>query len=359
MLRGGHCGRAVELRLLGAVTRVGINGFGRMGRLALRAGWGGPGLSFAHLNEVAGDAAAAAHLLTFDSVHGRFAHDVTGAGETLTIDETSLTYSSIADPGDVPWDDLGVEIVLECTGRFRTRETLESYFARGVRKVVVAAPVKQGALNVVVGVNDDRYDPALHDVLTAASCTTNCLAPIVKVIHEGIGILRGSITTLHDMTNTQTVVDAPQADLRRARASSVSLIPTTTGSATAIGLIFPDLAGKLNGLAVRVPLLNASLTDCVFDVARPTSAEEVNGLLADAALGSLAGILGYEERPLVSVDYKDDPRSAVVDALSTLVVDGTHVKILAWYDNEWGYANRLVELARIAVGLPAATAPGR
>jgi glyceraldehyde 3-phosphate dehydrogenase len=196
----------------------------------------------------------------------------------------------------------------------------------------------------------------LHDVLTAASCTTNCLAPIVKVIHEGIGILRGSITTLHDMTNTQTVVDAPHADLRRARAANISLIPTTTGSATAIGLIFPGLEGKLNGLAVRVPLLNASLTDCVFDVARPTSVAEVNGLLADAALGPLAGILGYEERPLVSVDYKDDPRSAVVDALSTLVVDGTHVKVLAWYDNEWGYANRLVELARIAAGLSAATA---
>jgi glyceraldehyde 3-phosphate dehydrogenase len=359
MLRGCLRGRTVELRLLGSVTRVGINGFGRMGRLALRAGWGGPGLSFAHINEIAGDAATAAHLLTFDSIHGRFDHDVTSAGETLAVDETPLTYSCIADPGAVPWDEFGVDVVLECTGRFRTRETLEGYFGRGVRKVVVAAPVKQGALNVVLGVNDDRYDPALHHVLTAASCTTNCLAPIVKVINEGIGILRGSITTLHDMTNTQTVVDAPHTDLRRARASSVSLIPTTTGSATAIGLIFPELAGKLNGLAVRVPLLNASLTDCAFDVARPTSVHEVNGLLADAALGSLAGILGYEERPLVSVDYKDDPRSAVVDALSTLVVDGTHVKILAWYDNEWGYANRLVELARIAAGLPAATAAGR
>jgi glyceraldehyde 3-phosphate dehydrogenase len=347
------------LRLLAAVTRVGINGFGRMGRLALRAGWGGPGLSFAHINETAGDAATAAHLLLFDSVHGRFEHDVTGAGETLAIDEAPVTYSRIADPGAVPWDAYGVEIVLECTGRFRTRETLDAYFGRGVRKVIVAAPVRQGALNVVVGVNDDRYDPALHDVLTAASCTTNCLAPIVKVVHEGIGILRGSITTLHDMTNTQTVVDAPHTDLRRARAASVSLIPTTTGSATAIGLIFPELEGKLDGLAVRVPLLNASLTDCVFDVARPTSVDEVNALLADAALGSLAGILGYEERPLVSVDYKDDPRSGVVDALSTMVVDGTHVKILAWYDNEWGYANRLVELARIAAGPPVSGAAGR
>jgi glyceraldehyde 3-phosphate dehydrogenase len=357
VLRRGEPGRAVEMRLLREVTRIGINGFGRMGRLALRAGWGEPDLTFAHINEIAGDAATAAHLLTFDSIHGRFHCDATGAGETLTIDGVPLSYSRVADPGAVPWGEHGVDVVLECTGRFRTRESLERYFERGVSKVIVAAPVKQGALNIVVGVNDDRYDPALHDVLTAASCTTNCLAPIVKVIHEGIGILRGSITTLHDMTNTQTVVDAPHKDLRRARASSVSLIPTTTGSATAIGLIFPELEGKLNGLAVRVPLLNASLTDCVFDVARPTTVEEVNGLLAEAALGSLAGILGYEERPLVSVDYKDDPRSAVVDALSTMVVDGSHVKILAWYDNEWGYANRLVELARIAAaGLPVVAA---
>jgi glyceraldehyde 3-phosphate dehydrogenase len=338
------------------VTRVGINGFGRMGRLALRAGWGAPGLAFAHVNEIAGDAATAAHLLSFDSVHGRFGHDVAAVGATLEIDGTPLTYGSVAAPGDVPWEEHGVEVVLECTGRFRTRAQLDAYFTRGVRKVIVAAPVKEGALNIVVGVNDDRYDPGVHDVLTAASCTTNCLAPVVKVIHEGIGVLRGSITTLHDMTNTQTIVDAAHDDLRRARASSVSLIPTTTGSATAIGLIFPELEGRLNGLAVRVPVLNASLTDCVFEVARRTSVEEVNGLLARAAAGPLAGILGYEERPLVSVDYKDDPRSAIVDALSTLVVDGTHVKILAWYDNEWGYANRLIDLARMAGGVPVAGA---
>jgi glyceraldehyde 3-phosphate dehydrogenase len=249
----------------------------------------------------------------------------------------------------VPWDELGVEVVLECTGAFRTIEKLSPYREqRGVRKVVVAAPVKDDqALNVVVGVNDDRYDPARHDVVTAASCTTNCLAPVVKVVHEGIGIARGSITTLHDLTNTQTIVDAPHKDLRRARAAGVSLIPTTTGSATAIGLIFPELQGRLDGLAVRVPLLNASLTDCVFEVARPTTVEEVNGLLRAAAEGPLAGILGYETRPLVSIDFKDDPRSAIVDAPSTMVTDGTQVKILAWYDNEWGYANRLVELARI------------
>ena len=329
--------------------RVGINGFGRMGRLALRAGWGHGDLEFVHVNELHGDATTAAHLLTFDSVHGRWPRDVRAAGgDRLLVDDATISYGGAATPGDVPWDERGVDIVLECTGAFRRLEQLAPYFARGVRKVVVAAPVKEdGALNVVVGVNDHEYDPARHDVVTAASCTTNCLAPVVKVVHEGIGIARGSITTLHDLTNTQTIVDAPHKDLRRARAASMSLIPTSTGSATAIGLIFPELLGRLDGLAVRVPLLNASLTDCVFEVERSTTVEEVNGLLAAAAAGPLAGILGYEERPLVSIDYKDDPRSGIVDALSTRVTDGTQVKILAWYDNEWGYANRLVELAGI------------
>ncbi len=334
-------------------ARVGINGFGRMGRLALRAAWGWPELAFTHVNELHGDAATAAHLLTFDSIHGRWSEDVHGDEESLTIEGTAVSYSGASEPGDVPWDEMGVEIVLECSGRFRTRESLDAYFRQGVRKVIVAAPVKEGALNLVVGVNDHLYEPQRHDLLTAASCTTNCLAPVVKVIHEGLGIVHGQITTLHDMTNTQTIVDAPHKDLRRARAANVSLIPTTTGSATAIGLIFPELEGKLNGLAVRVPLLNASLTDCVFEVSRPTTVEEVNALLEAAADGPLAGILGYERRPLVSVDFKDDPRSGIVDAPSTMVTDGTQVKILAWYDNEWGYANRLVELARtVASSLP-------
>jgi glyceraldehyde 3-phosphate dehydrogenase len=328
-------------------ARVGINGFGRMGRLALRAAWGWPELAFAHVNELGGDASTAAHLLTFDSIHGRWSEDVHGDGDVLAVNGTTLGYSSAAEPGDVPWRELGVEIVLECSGKFRTPGVLDAYFQQGVRKVIVAAPVKKEALNLVVGINDHLYDPQRHHLLTAASCTTNCLAPVVKVIHEGIGIRHGQITTLHDMTNTQTVVDAPHKDLRRSRAANVSLIPTTTGSATAIGLIFPELEGKLNGLAVRVPLLNASLTDCVFEVARPTTVEEVNGLLDAAATGPLAGILGYERRPLVSVDFKDDPRSAIVDAPSTMVTDETQVKILAWYDNEWGYANRLVELARV------------
>ncbi|MEJ7781192.1 MAG: ArsJ-associated glyceraldehyde-3-phosphate dehydrogenase [Solirubrobacteraceae bacterium] len=335
------------------MTRVAINGFGRMGRLALRAAWGREDLRFVHVNEPKGDAATAAHLLCFDSVHGRWDRAAGGDGDTLTVDGRALAYSDAAEPGDVRWDEHGVDVVLECSGRFLTMAALEPYFERGVKKVVVAAPVKDDrALNVVVGVNDDRYEPAVHDVVSAASCTTNCLAPLVKVLHEGLGIRRGSITTLHDVTNTQTIVDAPHKDLRRARAASLSLIPTTTGSATAIGLIFPELEGRLDGLAVRVPLLNASLTDAVFEVGRPTTVEEVNALLRAAADGPLQGILGYEERPLVSVDYKDDPRSGIVDALSTMVTDATQVKVLAWYDNEWGYANRMVELAgTVAAGL--------
>ncbi len=332
------------------VSRVAINGFGRMGRLALRAAWDRDDMRLVHVNELHGDAATAAHLLCFDSVHGRWDREASGDGDALTVGGTAISYGSAATPGDVPWAEHGAEIVLECSGAFRSIESLAPYFEQGVRKVIVAAPVKDDrAMNIVVGVNDDRYDPAVHDVVTAASCTTNCLAPLVKVLHEGIGILRGSVTTLHDMTNTQTLVDAPHKDLRRARAASLSLIPTTTGSATAIGLIVPELQGKLDGLAVRVPLLNASLTDAVFEVARPTTTDEVNGLMKAAADGPLAGILGYEERPLVSVDYKDDPRSAILDALSTMVTDETQVKVLAWYDNEWGYANRLVELAA-AVG---------
>ncbi|OAN46457.1 type I glyceraldehyde-3-phosphate dehydrogenase [Chloroflexus islandicus] len=327
-------------------VRVGINGFGRIGRLALRAAWGWPELEFAHINEIGGDAAVAAHLLTFDSVHGRWPHEAHGEGAQLVIDGKPVGYSQIKDPGAVPWAAAGVEIVLEATGKFRTPEQLAAYFAAGVKKVIVAAPVKGEALNIVMGVNDHWYDPARHHLLTAASCTTNCLAPIVKVIHEGIGIRHGMITTIHSSTNTQSVHDQPHKDLRRARASSLSLVPTTTGSATAIGLIFPELQGKLDGQAVRVPLLNASLTDCVFEMARPTTVAEVNGLLRAAAEGPLKGILAYETRPLVSIDFVTDPHSAIVDSLCTMVTDGTQVKIYAWYDNEWGYANRYVELAR-------------
>jgi len=335
------------------MTRIGINGFGRMGRLAFRAAWGRDDLSIVHINEVKGGPATAAHLLEFDSVHGRWAKQIVASENSVSVEGHEIAFTEASKPGEVPWESSAVDIVLECSGKMLTREALEPYFARGVQKVIVAAPVKQDALNVVMGVNDNLYDPKIHDIITAASCTTNCLAPVVKVIHGSLGIKHGMITTIHDVTNTQTMVDAPHKDLRRARSALVSLVPTTTGSATAIALIYPELKGKLNGIAVRVPLLNASLTDCVFEVERPTTVEEVNAFLKTAAEGELIGILGYEGRPLVSVDFLNDPRSSIIDALSTMVVDGTQVKILAWYDNEWGYVNRMVELtAKVAASLP-------
>lgn len=326
--------------------KIAINGFGRMGRLAARALWGHPEVELVHVNEIGGDAACAAHLLYFDSVHGRWDRECSGEGAQMVVDGKNISYSSCKNPADVPWADLGVDIVMDATGKHRTPETLAPYFAAGVKKVVVAAPVKTDAVNIVMGVNEHEYDPQKHRVVTAASCTTNCLAPIVKVIHENLGIKHGMITTIHDMTNTQSILDTPHKDLRRARASSMSLIPTSTGSATAIGMIFPELLGRLDGVAVRVPLLNASLTDCTFELSRATTVGEVNGLLKAAADGPLQGILGYEERPLVSVDYVNDPRSSIIDALSTMVTQGTQVKILSWYDNEWGYANRYAELTR-------------
>jgi len=336
------------------MVRIGINGFGRIGRLAFRAAWGRDDLSILHINELKGGPQTAAHLLEFDSVHGKWLRRIDSSRDSIFVENREIAFTDLSQPGDVPWESSAVDIVLECSGKMLTTETLKPYFERGVRKVLVAAPVKQGALNLVMGVNDHLYDPEKHDIITAASCTTNCLAPIVKVIHEGIGIRHGLITTIHDVTNTQTIVDAPHKDLRRARSALTSLVPTTTGSATAITLIYPELQGKLNGVAVRVPLLNASLTDCVFEVERATTVNEVNGLLKTAAEGTLAGILGCEGRPLVSVDFLNDPRSSIIDALSTMVVDGTQVKILAWYDNEWGYANRMVELAaKIAASLPA------
>ena len=338
--------------------RVGINGMGRIGRLVLRAAMGaaerqgddpraGNRLDVVHLNEIKGGAAATAHLVEFDSVQGRWRTAIAAEGAgAINIGGTRLGFSEHARPGDVPWGDLGVEVVLECTGKFLSPETLQGHLDRGAKRVIVAAPVKfDSVLNVVVGVNHDLYDPARHPIVTAASCTTNCLAPVVKVVHEAIGIRHGQITTIHDPTNTNVVVDAPHKDLRRARSAMLSLQPTTTGSATAIALIYPELKGKLNGHAVRAPVLNASLTDCVFEMTRGTTAEEVNELFRVAASGPLAGILGYETRPLVSADYARDTRSSIVDAPSTMVTDGTLLKVYAWYDNEMGYACRMVDLA--------------
>ena len=326
--------------------RVGINGFGRMGRLTLRAAWDNPELQFVQINDPAGDAATLAHLLEFDSIHGRWDRGITADGEALVIDGTRIPVTRNKDIAATDWS--GCDVVIESSGKFRKPDVLQPYLDQGVKRVVVTAPVKSpGVLDVVVGVNHHRFDPAQHRIVSAASCTTNCFAPVVKVIHEGIGIRHGSLTTIHSLTNTQVIVDAPHKDLRRARACGSSLIPTSTGSATAIAEIFPELKGRLNGHAVRVPLTNASLTDCVFEVERATTVEEVNALLKTAADGVLAGILGYETRPLVSLDYRTDPRSSIVDALSTLVINGTQVKLYAWYDNEWGYVNRTAELVQL------------
>ena len=326
--------------------KVGINGFGRIGRLALRASWDWPDFEFVQINDPAGDAETHAHLINFDSVHGRWHREAGAEGDSVVIEGKRIKVTANKTIADTDWS--GCDLVLEASGKMKSVAVLQAYLDQGVKRVVVCAPVKEeGALNVVMGVNQHLFDPAQHHIVTAASCTTNCLAPVVKVIHESLVIRHGSITTIHDLTNTQSILDTPHKDLRRARASGMSLIPTTTGSATAIAEIFPELRGKLNGHAVRVPLANASLTDCVFEVERATSAEEVNALLKAAAEGPLKNILGYEERPLVSIDYRTDPRSSIIDALSTMVINGTQVKLYAWYDNEWGYANRTVELARM------------
>jgi len=338
--------------------KVGINGFGRIGRLALRAAMGaaerphgdpyrGNRLDVVHINETKGGAAAAAHLLEFDSVQGRWRADIAAPTPSeITINGVVIGYTEHEEPAQIPWGDLGVDLVLECTGKFLTPESLQSHLDRGAKRVIVAAPVKTGnVLNIVFGINHSLYDPARHAIVTAASCTTNCLAPVVSVVHEAIGIRHGQITTIHDPTNTNKVVDALHKDLRRARSAMTSLAPTTTGSATAIALIYPELKGKLNGHAVRAPVLNASLTDCVFELKRETTVEEVNALFEVAAAGPLAGILGYEPRPLVSADYARDTRSSIIDGLSTMVTDGTLLKIYAWYDNEMGYSCRMVDLA--------------
>ncbi len=327
-------------------VRIGINGLGRIGRLTLRCLQSLPDVELSRINDPGGDAATFAHLLEFDSVHGHWSpgQGIRAEGDAIIIDGYAIAFSANRGYGDSDWSQC--DVVIEASGTVKKNAQLSPYFDQGVARVVVSAPLKdKDVLNVVVGVNDDLYDPVLHRVVTAASCTTNCLAPVVKVIHETYGIRHGSMTTVHDITNTQTILDAPHKDLRRARACGMSLIPTTTGSAKAITAIFPELTGKLNGHAIRVPLANASLTDMVFELERQVTVEEVNAALKAASEGELAGILGYEERPLVSIDYRTDPRSAIIDALSTMVINGTQLKLYAWYDNEWGYANRTAELA--------------
>jgi len=342
--------------------KIGINGLGRMGRLTLRAALDGvmEGVDFEFMqsNDPAGDATTMAHLLNFDSVHGRSSHQsdvdndviVVRANQSVQTHRLThrLTHSQNIAINDTDWS--ACDLVIEASGKFKTKAELQHYLDQGVKRVIVTAPVKEdGVLNVVVGVNHELYDADQFPIVTAASCTTNCLAPVVKVLHESVGIKHGSMTTIHDITNTQTIIDKGHKDLRRARACGMSLIPTTTGSATAITHIFPELKGKLNGHAVRVPLTNASLTDCVFEMNRATTVEEINALFDEAAKGPMKGILGYETRPLVSIDYRTDPRSSIVDAPSTMVVNDTQVKIYLWYDNEWGYVNRTAELVKMVV----------
>ena len=332
--------------------RVGINGFGRIGRLAMRVAWDSDLIEVVHVNEIAGNLESAAHLIKFDSIHGTWGRNVSvcGVGKSLIIDGSNVSYSQNWELENAAWSEANVDLVIDCTGKFKSQESLAPYFQQGVNRVVVSAPIKDEILNVVMGINDHLY--ADQPIVSAASCTTNCLAPVIDVLLKEFGIKHASITTIHDLTNTQSVLDEHNVDLRRARASSLSLIPTSTGSATAITRIFPELAGCINGLAVRVPLANASLTDCVFELKTVTTKAAVNTVFKIAAESRLSGILGFEELPLVSVDYTNDSRSGIVDGLSTMVINGTQLKVLIWYDNEMGYVHRMMELTeKVAVSM--------
>lgn len=332
-------------------AKIGINGFGRMGRLFMRAGWGYENLEITHINDPGGEAESFAHLMNFDSVHGRWNFEAIANGDFLEIDGKTVGCSQNQEINETDWSEC--DIVVEASGQMKKTALLQGYIRQGVDRVVATCPIREeGVLNVVIGVNHLDYDASQHTIVTASSCTTNCLAPVVKVLQENLGIRHGSMTTIHSVTNTQRIVDRHHSDLRRARTSGVSLIPTTTGSARAITDIFPELKGRLNGHAVRIPLANASLTDCVFELETSTTVEEVNALFKDASERTLAGILGYEERPLVSIDYKTDSRSGIVDALSTMVVNGTQLKVYVWYDNEWGYSNRVVDLVNLVTKHP-------
>ena len=333
------------------MPRIAINGLGRIGKLVLRDLIdNGAGGDIVLINDPNSTVEQLSLLLEFDSVHGRWGKNISWKNNTLVLDDKKVKVSHQKIIQALALKENDIDLVVDCTGQFKTGPKIAPYFSAGVKKVIISAPVKdKDALNLVYGINHDLYNGS-QNLITAASCTTNCLAPIVKVIHENLGIKHGSITTIHDVTNTQTIVDRPSKDMRRARSALNNLIPTTTGSAKAITMIYPELKGKLNGHAVRVPLLNASLTDCVFEVERATSEQEVNSLFEEASNKSLKGILGFEKRPLVSSDYTNDPRSSIVDGLSTMVVNKTQVKVYAWYDNEWGYSCRLGDITRMVAG---------
>ena len=334
-------------------VRVGINGFGRIGRCSFRSAYeSGADIEWVGINDVA-DIETLAYLLRHDTVYGPFPGEIGFEESALIVDGVRIPVFAETAPATIPWSDVGAEVVLECTGKFRTRDEAAGHLAAGAEKVILSAPGKQVDATLVLGVNFDTYDPVLHEIVSNASCTTNCLAPVAKVLHEGLGIRHGVMTTIHAYTGDQKLVDLPHKDLRRARAAAANIIPTSTGAAKAIGLVIPELAGRLQGFAARVPVLTGSMVDLTVEVERPTSVEEVNGLFAGAALGGLAGILQYSDEPLVSSDVVKSPYSSVFDAGLTLVAGTTQVKVVAWYDNEWGYATRLAELAQ-RVRLPVA-----
>jgi glyceraldehyde 3-phosphate dehydrogenase len=327
-------------------VRVGINGFGRIGRVFFRTTWGGADVEIVGVNDLT-DAATLAHLLKYDSVHGRFGAEVLAKGDAFFVDGRPIRVTAQKDPAALPWKELGVDVVVESTGVFRDKASVGKHLQAGAKKVVITAPAKDPDLTVVLGVNEGTYDPARHHVVSNASCTTNCLATVTKVLLDRFGVRRGFMSTVHSYTNDQPIHDFPHKDLRRARAGAISMIPTTTGAATAVGLVLPTLKGKLDGIAIRVPTANVSVVDLTAELEKPASVDAVNDAFRAAAAGSLKGILGYTDEPLVSVDFTGDPRSSIVDGPSTALIDGGLVKVLAWYDNEWGYSCRVRDLVRL------------
>jgi glyceraldehyde 3-phosphate dehydrogenase len=326
-------------------TRIGINGFGRIGRNLFRAAFGDAALDIVAVNDIT-DARTLAHLLKYDSVHGAFKGTVEAKDQSLVVNGKEIKVLASKDPAALPWKDLGVEVVVESTGRFTDRASAAKHLEAGAKKVIISAPAKDEDITIVLGVNETRYDPAKHHVISNASCTTNCLAPVAKVLMQICGIKHGLMTTIHSYTNDQSILDLPHKDLRRARAAAMSMIPTSTGAAKAVGLVLPELKGKVHGLAIRVPTPNVSVVDLVIEAEKPVTAEAINAAIRKAAEGELKGILGYTDEPLVSIDFNGNPLSSIVDGLSTSVIDGTMVKVLSWYDNEWGYSCRVRDLIK-------------
>jgi glyceraldehyde 3-phosphate dehydrogenase len=329
-------------------TKVGINGFGRIGRNIMRAALGSGDLDFVAVNDLT-NAATLAHLLKYDSILGNLHADIKASGDRISVDGDDFQVLSVKDPAQLPWKDLGVDVVFEATGLFTDRDSAAKHLAAGAKKVIVTAPAKKPDVTVVLGVNDEKYDPKAHNIISNASCTTNCLAPLAKVLHEAAGIKKGWMTTVHAYTNDQQLLDLPHKDLRRARAAALSIIPTTTGAALAVGEVLPELKGRLDGIAMRVPTPNVSVVDLVASVERKTSSEELNGAFKAASDGPMKGIMEYVTAPLVSIDFRGNPHSSIIDSSYTKVIEGDFVKVLAWYDNEWGYSNRCVDLLRLVI----------